>query len=297
MSQTQAAAEIIVVDDGSTDDTAEVVGSFGEDVIFIRQPRSGASVARNAGINAAKSEWIAFLDADDEWLPEKLAIQTEHLRRNPDLKWSATNYEIRPMDGSPPRITYEPERFDLPADDKEYFDNYLDAVAEGMALSTITIMIKKQVIIDAGMFCVDQRWAEDSDLFFRIAYRHPRMGYVRRSLSINHFGRAGSLTQSNDLNVSWRCDLIEKHLSLAARWGMTRPFRRCALTLLTRWLRGYVDEPSVDISEMLDRFKDILPLSIRVEMWVRRALPGLASMLFRGYFALKRRLRGGGESE
>ncbi|MHC5141971.1 MAG: glycosyltransferase family 2 protein, partial [Planctomycetota bacterium] len=92
LAQTRPADEVIVIDDGSSDATAEVVRSFGDKVIFIQQENAGASVARNAGIEAATSDWIAFLDADDEWLPNKLQLQVEHFKRNPDLLWATGNY-------------------------------------------------------------------------------------------------------------------------------------------------------------------------------------------------------------
>jgi glycosyltransferase involved in cell wall biosynthesis len=77
LSQTRPPMEVIVVDDGSTDDSAAIAESFGAPVRVIRQKNQGESVARNKGIAEARCEWIAFLDADDLWKPEKLEKQSE----------------------------------------------------------------------------------------------------------------------------------------------------------------------------------------------------------------------------
>ena len=91
LTQTLKPDEIFIVDDNSTDDTAKIVRQF-DSVRYIHQAHAGASTARNIGIEAATSEWIAFLDADDEWLPEFLHKQIELLKNNPDLVWTTANF-------------------------------------------------------------------------------------------------------------------------------------------------------------------------------------------------------------
>ncbi len=83
LQQTRPATEVIVVDDGSTDDSARIAASFGPPVRVIRQENRGESAARNRGIEAATGDWVAFLDADDLWLPTKLERQAEVIRAAP----------------------------------------------------------------------------------------------------------------------------------------------------------------------------------------------------------------------
>lgn len=85
IAQTLPAAEIIVVDDGSSDETPQVARAY-ESVLYHSQRQSGAAVARNSGAKIASSQWIAFLDADDIWIPNKLELQVAAFRDDPSLK-------------------------------------------------------------------------------------------------------------------------------------------------------------------------------------------------------------------
>ena len=101
LAQAGPAFELIVVDDGSTDATPAVLSGYGEKIVALRRPPSGRSAARNAGIAAARGEWIAFLDSDDAWLPGKLARQLAFHEAHPEIAMSAHGLErIHPTAGA-----------------------------------------------------------------------------------------------------------------------------------------------------------------------------------------------------
>ena len=100
LEQTHAASELIVVDDGSTDDTARVLGDFGDRIIHLRQANAGVSAARNNGAQRAKGEWLAFLDADDWYYPDRLRWHAEWIAREPRLDFLTGDYDYRRLDGS-----------------------------------------------------------------------------------------------------------------------------------------------------------------------------------------------------
>jgi len=100
LAQTSPVHEIVIVDDGSTDDTAEVVSSMPPPVRYIYQKNSGLSAARNRGANDATGEYLAFLDSDDLWEPGKLEIQLAVLQSCKAIRWCVTNCVIIDLDGT-----------------------------------------------------------------------------------------------------------------------------------------------------------------------------------------------------
>src|SRR5262245_29639297 len=92
--QNYPSLDVIVVDDGSTDETCDVVASYGSAVTLVRQKNSGAAVARNEGIRRARAEYIALLDADDIWLPGKLRLQVDHLESHADVGMCCTLWHL-----------------------------------------------------------------------------------------------------------------------------------------------------------------------------------------------------------
>src|SRR5712664_390476 len=93
LAQTHRPVEIIVADDGSSDGTAAVVASYGDHVHYLHQPNAGPAAARNLGLSAARGEFVAFLDADDLWHPEKLVHQRARFQARPELDLCVTHVQ------------------------------------------------------------------------------------------------------------------------------------------------------------------------------------------------------------
>lgn len=94
LSQTCHPLDVIVVDDGSTNNTSEVIASVGEHVRYIRQQNRGVSAARNRGISASRGEWLVFLDSDDIWLPDMLEKHLQAVNTWPRITAHSVNMEI-----------------------------------------------------------------------------------------------------------------------------------------------------------------------------------------------------------
>ena len=258
--------EVIVVDDGSTDDTGEVVCKFGDKVKYIRQKNSGASSARNMGVRAASGKWIAFLDADDEWKDDYLNMQVALLERNPELAWTASNfYNCSCKDG------HRMQLHDKGAGGKllgggEVFEDYFQAYVNGSAGWTGTLMIKKAALEEAGMFTEGQPMANDLDMWWRIAYRYPKIGYNNEPLAVYHSHVAESITKRHR-DPEILSDLIAKHLEISRSLGAYDRFKPCAIHMIKYWNYVYLfDERKVYIRKILKRFKMILPFSYRSAM-------------------------------
>lgn len=173
LEQTYSDFELIVVDDGSKDKTGEVLASFGDRIRVITQENKGVAVARNVGIENATGEYIAFLDADDVWLPSKLDLQVKLLQQNPEVS-----------------IIYGDAYM---ADENGQIFNSIIARHRGRILATLLqknvvgnpslVILRKACFSEVGLFDPQFKTLEDWDMWLRLATRF-QFGFVPQPLIV-----------------------------------------------------------------------------------------------------------------
>lgn len=168
LAQTYEPIECIVVDDGSTDDTPATLARYGDRIVGIRQENRGLSGARNTGIEKAKGEYLALLDADDWWEPNKIAEQVNFLRARPEI--DAVGCAMRDVDqeGTTVAYCYRPN----PTGDR--VRDLQDIARRHLWIggSASGILLKKSVFDQVGLFDETLSAAEDWDMWLRIVDKY-----------------------------------------------------------------------------------------------------------------------------
>lgn len=186
LAQTYQDFEVVVVDDGSTDDGAAIVEQYTDPRIrLIRQENAGVSAARNKGIAEARGEYVAFLDADDEWSPEYIEIQFQLTEKFPQCDVFATNYEFRRPSGEMvPTILRR-----LPSKDEDFeLTNYFEvAYSSHPPLWTSAVMVRKAALDSVGGFPVGVCSGEDLLTWARLVVKY-KVAFSMKSFAIYNLG-------------------------------------------------------------------------------------------------------------
>lgn len=201
LAQTYKNFELIVIDDGSTDETAEVLESFGRDIRYLRQENRGVSSARNLGLSHARGELIALLDSDDLWQPEKLEVQAGFFRSNPQALICQTE-EIWMRNGR--RVN--PKKYH-----KKQSGDIFDASLERCMVSPSAVMFRSSLLDAVGRFDPALPACEDYDLWLRVSCRHP-VHLIPEPLIIKRGGHPDQLSTSVESLDRYRIEAICKLL-------------------------------------------------------------------------------------
>ncbi len=221
LDQTYPSIEIIVVDDGSTDNTRAQVEPFLSDpnVTYIRQDNAGPSAARNRGIDACHGEFVAFLDADDRWLPTKLERQIPRFE-NPNVGLVyCLHRSVMESDHIPRRLTTPPPRR----------GNVFWYILHGNFLILSSTVVRKACFANVGVFDTELLTAEDTHLYARLAHEY-EFDYVDEVL----FER-----REHSANFSVRPDVAPT--TVAAIRKIAELYPDCSLRTSTRMRRIYAD--------------------------------------------------------
>lgn len=240
LDQTCGDYEVIVINDNSTDETSTYLNQITDTRLKVLTTKGvGASEARNIGIREANGEFVAFLDADDFWHPEKLEKQLNLHANHPNLAMSFTNYD------------HLDEQYQLIIDCFGYWNQFqvseqdlclskpLECVIENNIVGTSTVMVKRVVLEQLGMFDAQTTYAEDWELWLRICDQHD-VGVVNSVLT-GYLMRNGSATQTD----SRRLDNLKSVESIIKKYQSTRDLERVGYASFNkanaRVLEGYAD--------------------------------------------------------
>lgn len=240
--------QLIVVDDGSTDDgpaRVEALARMHPALRLLRQPNAGVSAARNRGVLASMAEYVAFLDADDLYLPGFLEQIAELADRYPAAALLGTAY--RRFSGDAEKAATQCEA-SLRKKAGGLVPTFFEEWARGSFLFTSSIAVRRQALLDLGvLFPEGERLGEDQDVWFRLAERHD-VAWSARQLALYRVDVTGSLTASNVVHGILPCyarlaervacpDYPARHLR-GARRVLAVNYLNAAQSLLRQGRRG-----------------------------------------------------------
>lgn len=220
LEQAYSSIELIVVDDGSTDDSREKVRRFGSAVRLLEQPNRGRSVARNRGLQEARGEFVVFLDSDDLLAPDHVRTLVDAMRRaDCDLAYGRAEHFI---DGEGTRVAFRRPCFEKDQALRIILDNFLPPPA--------TVMLRRQFVTDSGVrFEPGRRCGEDWEFWIRLVLAGARVAFVDRVVALcrEHASNTRRDLAAMDATVlQWFGELEHSHRDVIRRRGLADLFAR-----------------------------------------------------------------------
>jgi glycosyltransferase involved in cell wall biosynthesis len=278
LAQTFTDWELVIADDGSVAETRSYLLSIEAAprirVVWLDHCGNPGAV-RNAALAAASGRYVAFLDSDDLWLPGKLARQLEALREVPGFRWSYTAYESIDARGAPLTISWKP-----------HAGGIVEALLRQDAMIALpTVMAERSLLIEAGGFDVEQRQAEDHELWLRVGLRSEvllvRDALTRVRFHPDHYCRGGVW------GLDWLRRMYEKIETLAPE-EVRRTVRLARTRNAARLMRAHA--ASRDWRALVDVACRTIGFSWHAPAWWYGILvAGVKLLVPRGWFRAARR--------
>lgn len=227
INQTYKLEEIIVVDDGSNDGSREYIEKNFPSVQYIGQSNQGVSTARNSGLRMASSDWIAFLDSDDEWFPDKIEKQVSRLKKYPEFKFCHSN-EIWIRNNSEIKQNKTQQKFE-----GYIFEHCLDKCR----ISPSTVLIHKSILDSVGYFDESLFVCEDYEFWLRITAIYPVL-LIKKPLIKKYAGHGNQLSTVKGGIEFHHIRVLEKLLTMDFNFYQSRSMTKMLIKKLTIFAKG-----------------------------------------------------------
>ena len=262
LAQSHHVDEILIIDDGSTDNTAEIVRNYGNAIRYFYQKNTGISGAMNYGMEMAKGDWIAILAADDEWLPNLVSSQIRLIEEHPELRWTYCPYEKVTQTG---RVVLQIPQAIQDEIDREGSLSFFRAELAGFIFGACGFLVKRSVFSELGNYDLAMRNGQDGDMWCRIALKYPRVAvcgdvrwryYLDNPKSLHRRGR-----RYRDLQLKSLCRNMRHAKELGPE--IVKEFRPYARMKVVDYLIREAGRNCLIKPDTIEEAKSLFPLTAR----------------------------------